>query len=75
VHAVSGPIGIFTHHCPVCGQPVEEEGPCPMCRQGRGKAGEQGGGGQWTDCAPAMPDCDCPIIGYAKFHLPGCKYF
>ena len=49
--------------------------PCPMCRQGQGAAGDRCGEGQWTDCAPAMPDCDCPIIGYAKFHLPGCKYF
>lgn len=69
---MSGPIGIFTHNCPVCGQPVEEEGPCPMCRQTQ-KDGQ--GQPQWQDCKPAMPDCDCPIIGYAKFHLPGCKYF
>lgn len=69
---MTGPIGIFTHHCPHCGHPVEEEGLCPMCRQ------SQEGGQcqpQWQDCTPAMPDCDCPIIGYAKFHLPGCKYF
>ncbi len=63
--------GIMTHRCPHCGQPVEQEGPCPICRGEKG-CGEQD---QWTDCTPAMPDCDCPIIGYVKFHLPGCKYF
>ncbi len=69
---MSGPIGIFTHRCPSCGQPVEDEGLCPMCRP----AAEGGEAPfQWKDCTPAMPDCDCPIIGYAKFHLPGCKYF
>lgn len=72
---MSGPIEIYTHRCPVCGQPVAEEGPCPRCRSGQGQAPGQGGGGEWTDCSPAMPDCDCPIIGFAKFHLPGCKYF
>ena len=43
-----------------------------MCRQTQGDGQGQP---QWQDCKPAMPDCDCPIIGYAKFHLPGCKYF
>lgn len=71
---MSGPIGIFTHRCPHCGQPVEEEGPCPLCRPSQ-EGGPEQCQSQWQDCTPAMPDCDCPIIGYAKFHLPGCKYF
>lgn len=59
----------MVHRCPQCGQPVEEEGLCPMCKPREQQDTE------WKDCSPAMPDCDCPIIGYAKFHLPGCKYF
>jgi len=62
-------VDLMVHRCPQCGQPVEDEGLCPLCRPA-----EQTDI-QWKNCTPAMPDCDCPIIGYAKFHLPGCKYF
>ncbi|MCF8032638.1 MAG: hypothetical protein K9K66_06645 [Desulfarculaceae bacterium] len=66
---MSQPFDLMTHRCPQCGQPVEQEGLCPLCRPQEPQQGE------WKVCNPAMPDCDCPIIGYAKFHLPGCKYF
>ena len=63
-------IDLLFLRCPICGQPVKEEGPCAQCRPQ-----EQPEQMQWQNCTPAMPDCDCPIIGYTKFHLPGCKYF
>ncbi len=67
---MSKPMDLMVHRCPQCGRPVEQEGLCPECRPK-----EQQADNQWTVCNPPMPDCDCPVIGYAKFHLPGCKYF
>ncbi|RJX33823.1 MAG: hypothetical protein C4525_08095 [Desulfarculus sp.] len=64
------PADIITRRCQQCGRPVERPGLCEAC-QGQPACG----GGRWKDCTPAMPDCDCPIIGYAKLHVPGCKYF
>lgn len=62
--------------CMACGEPMQVPGLCPRC--GEPNTGQCGAPrqGRWTECEPPINrDCDCPVVGYTRFHLPGCKHF
>lgn len=74
---MSGPVGIITNKCPSCGKPQEGEGVCRACLELAVGNVRKVDDPQWSDCPqPGQgTDCDCPVIGFMKYHRPDCKYF
>ena len=64
------PWNLIAYKCQKCGATVDKPGKCPDCTDPAEAASVNIGG-----CAPATTDCECPIFGVAKIHLPGCKYY
>jgi hypothetical protein len=67
---MKSPWEMIAYKCEVCGHKVDKPGKCADCQDEKEVVL-----GDIQGCAPATTDCQCPIFGVAKMHLPGCKYY